>query len=68
MVFRFGDGCKRSIVKIIAGIPTEDDRSIEIDVDIVDEDITLLVGMDVFRRHKIVLDFGRGQILQREGN
>lgn len=65
LVFRFGDGCERINVKIIVRIPTTDYRSIKIDVHIVDPDIPLL---DVLRRQKCVLDFGLGQILEREGN
>lgn len=54
--FRFGDGSFASKGKIRVRIPTPDCSYIQIDVDTVDADVPLLIGLDILDAHLLVVN------------
>lgn len=57
MVYRSGTSLARSEESTRLRLPFPGGMVIDFHADIVDEDIPLLLGSDVMRKHKLVLDF-----------
>lgn len=55
--FKFGDRAALSIGSILVRLPIDEHSHINIDIDVVDMDIPLIIGLDVLRRHKILVDY-----------
>ena len=54
--FRFGDGCFSSIGIIPVRIPCPDGSFIHFNIDVVQEDVPMLIGLDILDREKLVAD------------
>lgn len=52
--FKFGDGTFQSLGKISIKIPTQSSNPLLIDVDVVEADVPLLIGIDILDKEKLV--------------
>lgn len=52
--FRFGDGTHRSLGMISIRIPTPNAGNIHVDVDVVNPDVPLLIGLDLLDREQLI--------------
>ena len=65
--FKFGDGTFKSKGKIKVRIPTPDGSFIEIDIDVVEADVPMLLGIDVMDRERIVANNVTNYAVQEDG-